>query len=516
MVAQNVANAARLVVDDDFEVAPVNDRLFGSFVEHLGRCVYKGIYEPGHPEADEDGFRKDVIALVRELGATTIRYPGGNFVSGYRWEDGVGPKSDRPRRLDLAWHSTETNEFGLHEMAKWLGKVGNNELMEAINLGTRGLEEALDLLEYANIPEGTKLSDERRANGAEQPFDIRMWCLGNEMDGPWQTGHKSAEDYGTLAASVARGMRSLDPDVELVVCGSSSHDMDTFGRWEETVLQKTYDLVDFVSCHAYYHPELQSDGSRDMASFMASGVDMDGFIKDVAAAIDATKARLKSKHDVHISFDEWNVWYLNEEPSRNPEGIGNWPVAPRLLEDVYTAADAVVFGDLMITLLKNADRVHAASLAQLVNVIAPIMTEPGGPAWRQTTFYPFALTTKYAKGGTVLEPKLSTGTFDTPRYGEVPVIDSVAVRGTDGSVTVFVVNRSLQTASEFEVKLPEGFKASEVEARTLHEDDILARNTLEDQNRVTLHSNGTARLDADAGMVTATLPPVSWTAIHVK
>ena len=277
---------SRLVVDNDFEVAPVNDRLFGSFVEHLGRCVYDGIYEPGHPEADEDGFRKDVIELVKELGATTIRYPGGNFVSGYRWEDGVGPRDERPRRLDLAWHSTETNQFGLHEMAKWLEKTGGNELMEAVNLGTRGLEEALDLLEYANIPGGTKLSEERRANGADQPFGIKMWCLGNEMDGPWQTGHKSAEDYGTLAASVAAGMRAIDPNVELVVCGSSSHVMDTFGKWEETVLEKTFDNVNFVSCHAYYHPELQPDGTRDMKSFLASGVDMDGFINDVAAAID--------------------------------------------------------------------------------------------------------------------------------------------------------------------------------------------------------------------------------------
>lgn len=516
MTQPNVTEKARLVVDDDFQVAPVNDRLFGSFVEHLGRCVYDGIYEPGHPEADEDGFRKDVIALVRELGVTAIRYPGGNFVSGYRWEDGVGKKEDRPRRLDLAWHSTETNEFGLHEMAKWLHKVGDNELMEAVNLGTRGLEDALDLLEYANVPGGTKLSDARRANGAEKPFGIKMWCLGNEMDGPWQTGHKSAEDYGTLAASVASGMRFIDPNIELVVCGSSSHSIDSFGRWEETVLEKTYDLVDYVSCHAYYHPELQADGSRDMVSFMASGADMDGFIKDVAAAIDATKARLKSKHDVYISFDEWNVWYLNEEPSDKPEGIDNWPVAPRLLEDVYTAADAVVFGDLLITLLKNADRVHAASLAQLVNVIAPIMTEPGGPAWRQTTFYPFAQTSRYAKGGTVLEPKLSTGAFETPRYGEVPMVNSVAVRGADGSVTVFVVNRSLEKTCDFEIKLPTGFVGRHVKAQTLHEDDMFACNTLEEQNRVVLHSNDTVAYDADSGTVTATLPPVSWTVINVK
>lgn len=287
-------------------------------------------------------------------------------------------------------------------------------------------------------------------------------------------------------------------------------------KWEETVLEKTFDNVNFVSCHAYYHPELQPDGTRDMKSFLASGVDMDGFINDVAAAIDATKARLKSKHDVFISFDEWNVWYLNEEPSKNPEGIGNWPVAPRLLEDVYSAADAVVFGDLMITLLKNADRVHAASLAQLVNVIAPIMTEPGGPAWRQTTFYPFSLTAKLAKGGTVLEPKLASGTYETDKYGEVPTINSVAVRGEDGTISVFVVNRSMEAANDFAIKLPEGFALSAVEAQTLHEDDLLAKNTLEDQNRVVLHPNTTITSDADTGTVRVTLPPVSWTAVHVK
>lgn len=515
--------SARLIVDDDFELAPVNPRLFGSFVEHLGRCVYGGIYEPGHPEADEDGFRKDVIELVRELGVTTVRYPGGNFVSGYRWEDGVGPKDRRPRRLDEAWHSTETNQFGLHEMAAWLKKTGDNELMEAVNLGTRGLQEALDLLEYANIPGGTELSDRRRANGAEEPFNIRMWCLGNEMDGPWQMGHKNAQDYATLASDVARGMRQIDPDVELVVCGSSGHNMKTFGEWEETVLGKAYDLVDFVSCHAYYHPE-----NGDVASFLAAGVDMDGFIKDVAAAIDATKSRLKSTHDVAISFDEWNVWYQGSEPSKVPEGIGNWPVAPHLLEDVYSALDAVVFGDLLVTLLKNADRVHAASLAQLVNVIAPIMTAPGGPAWRQTTFYPFAETARLAKGGTVFEPKLRTETVPTDRYGDVPGVDAVAVRTADGNVAVFAVNRSLDAATPFEIELPSraGGAWSEVSARTLHEDDMHAANTLEDQNRVTLHANPTAVLDGadgtvgtvgtDARTVRVTLPPVSWTVVEVR
>ncbi|WEV67605.1 alpha-L-arabinofuranosidase [Bifidobacterium sp. ESL0769] len=514
MTQMSSAISAQLIVDDDFEVGKVDNRLFGSFVEHLGRCVYTGIYEPSHQTADSDGFRQDVIDLVRELGATTIRYPGGNFVSGYRWEDGVGPKDERPRRLDLAWHSTETNEFGLHEMAKWLDRVGGNELMEAVNLGTRGLEDAMDLLEYANIPGGTKLSEERRVNGADKPFNIRMWCLGNEMDGPWQLGHKSAEDYGTLAASVARGMKQLDPDLELVACGSSAHDMPTFGAWEETVLSKAYDLVDFVSCHAYYQPK-----NGDMASFLASGVDMDGFIRDVAAAIDATKARLKSKHDVFISFDEWNIWYADAEASRNPEGIDNWPVAPRLLEDVYSVADAVVFGDLMITLLKNADRVHSASLAQLVNVIAPIMTEPGGPAWRQTTFYPFSIIAALSKGGTVLEPKLDSSQIYTPKYGDVDGVNAVAVRGADGSVSVFAVNRSLDTPAEFEVRLDENMRAKSdlsIEAWSLHDDDINAKNTLENQSRVMPKFNETVVFDPQSGSTKLTLPAVSWTAIHVK
>src|SRR3954471_4110043 len=176
---------AHLTVDPRFPVGPINRRLFGSFVEHLGRCVYEGIYEPGHTTADEEGFRQDVIDLVRELGVTMVRYPGGNFVSGFRWEDSVGPKEDRPRRLNLAWHSTETNEVGLHEFASWLDKVGS-ELMLAVNLGTRGTLEALDLLEYSNISGGTALSDQRIANGATDAFGVKMWCLGNEMDGPWQ------------------------------------------------------------------------------------------------------------------------------------------------------------------------------------------------------------------------------------------------------------------------------------------------------------------------------------------
>ncbi|EIT88960.1 alpha-L-arabinofuranosidase [Parascardovia denticolens IPLA 20019] len=500
---------ARLMIDDDFLVGPVPDRLFGSFVEHLGRCVYTGIYEPGHPSADENGFRRDVLDLARELGVTTIRYPGGNFVSGYRWEDGVGPVARRPRRLDLAWHSTETNEFGLHEMNSWLHKLGDNELMEAVNLGTRGLEDALDLLEYANVPAGTHLSELRKENGATEPFDIRMWCLGNEMDGPWQLGHKNAHDYGTLAASVARGLRQIDPDLELVVCGSSAHGMETFGQWEATVLRQCYNLVDFVSCHAYYQPR---DG--DLASFLASGADMRAFIKDVGSVIGSVKAELKSDHDIHISFDEWNVWYQDAEPSKVPEGIDNWPVAPRLLEDMYSAADAVVVGDLLIELLSSVDLVHSASLAQLVNVIAPIMTEPGGPAWRQTIFYPFAAVARSAKRGVVLQPRLDSCTHETNAYGQVKTINAVAVRGCNGNLEIFATNRSLTDDVEFTIRNFDENQPKVILASTLHEDDLHAKNTLCKPDRVTMHTNNTVSIEGKE--VSITLPKASWTHITIK
>ena len=223
--------SAKLVLDAAFALAPVPRRLFGSFVEHMGRCVYTGIYEPDHASADEDGLRTDVLELTREIGPTVVRYPGGNFVSNYRWEDGVGPREQRPTRLDLAWHSVETNQFGLHDFMAWAGKVGTEPMM-AVNLGTRGLQDACDLLEYTNHPGGTYWSDRRIANGATDPFGVKLWCLGNEMDGPWQVGHKTAAEYGRLANETGKAMRLIDSEIELVACGSSNSAMPTFGAWE--------------------------------------------------------------------------------------------------------------------------------------------------------------------------------------------------------------------------------------------------------------------------------------------
>ncbi|MFD9771789.1 alpha-N-arabinofuranosidase [[Kitasatospora] papulosa] len=504
-----MTRTARFTLDPAFTVGDVDPRLFGSFVEHLGRCVYDGILEPGHPSADEAGLRTDVLELVRELGVTAIRYPGGNFVSGYRWEDSVGPVDERPRRLDLAWRSTETNRFGLSEYIDFLRKVGPRaEPMLAVNLGTRGVQEAIQLQEYANHPSGTELSDRRVGHGDKDPFGIKLWCLGNEMDGPWQTGHKTAEEYGRLAAETARAMRQIDPSVQLVACGSSSRAMPTFAAWEATVLAETYDLVDYVSLHAYYE---ETDGDRD--SFLASAVDMESFIESVVATCDHVGARLKSSKRINLSFDEWNVWYLSRFQKEAEENPLDWPEAPRLLEDNYSVTDAVVFGSLLIALLRHADRVTVACLAQLVNVIAPIMTEPGGPAWRQTTFFPFAQAARYGQGQ-VLDVRVDSPTYGTAKYGEADLLHATAVRDSEtGAVTVFAVNRSQDSALPLEVALTGLDLDRVVEHQVVADTDPEARNTLAEPERVLPHpAEGT---ELAGGTLKAVLEPLSWNMIRL-
>jgi alpha-N-arabinofuranosidase len=498
--------AASVSLDPDLAVAPVNRRTFGSFVEHLGRCVYGGIVDPKHPASTEEGFRQDVIELVREMGVTVVRYPGGNFVSGYRWEDGVGPRSQRPVRLDPAWRSIESNQVGLGEFARW-AELAQVETMLAVNLGTRGVQEAIDLLEYANHPGGTQLSDLRREHGAQEPFDIRIWCLGNEMDGPWQTGHKTPTEYGRLAAETGRAMRMLDPELELVACGSSGAAMPTFGEWESTVLSLALDQVDHISAHAYY--EL-TDG--DLGSFLASAVDMDRMIDTVVATTDATAARMRSPKKVMISFDEWNVWYQSRLAECVPT---DWTTAPRISEDAYTVADAVVVGNLLISLLRHNDRIGAACQAQLVNAIAPIRAEPDGPAWRQSTFHPFALTSRLAKGE-VLQVNLRTPTYDTARYGTVNTLDAVATHDPDnGDLAVFVVNRHQTDTAAVDVDLrrfPPGLEI--VEAWTLSDEDLTAVNTQQSPTRVT--PRPTASIELSETSLSLQLPPVSWTVVALS
>lgn len=504
-MSTSAAKSAKITIDPAFTVGPVRRRTFGAFVEHLGRCVYTGIFEPDHPQADADGFRTDVLELTRELGVSTVRYPGGNFVSGYRWEDGTGPSEERPARLDLAWHSTDPNLVGVDEFAKWSAKAGVEPMM-AVNLGTRGTQEAVDLLEYCNIDAGTAFSDRRRANGAEQGYGIRMWCLGNEMDGPWQIGHKSALEYGRVAADAARAMRMVDPDLELVACGSSGPGMDTFGEWERVVLSETYELVDLVSAHQYF------EDFGDLQEHLSAGHRMDSFIRDIISHIDHVKSVKKTAKQVNISFDEWNVWHAGRDESKVPSGK-DWPVAPALLEDRYSVADAVVVGDLLVTLLRHTDRVHSASLAQLVNVIAPIMTEPGGRAWKQTIFHPFALTSRYA-AGTVLQLSVESPLLSGGKTADFAALSAVATFDAEaGEAVVFAVNRSAADALTLDAALAGLGGVRLIEAVTFANKDPYWHATADDSTSVLPAENVSVKIDD--GRLTAVLPAVSWTMIRL-
>jgi len=497
---------ARMILDRDFTIGEIDPRLYGSFVEHLGRCVYGGIFEPGHPAADEAGLRQDVAALVKELGVPVVRYPGGNFVSGFRWEDSVGPVEARPARLDLAWNTTEPNTFGLHEFMAWCGQVGAKP-MYSVNLGTRGVLEAQDVVEYCNHPGGTAMSDKRRSNGAEAPFGIKLWCLGNEMDGPWQTGHKTAREYGRLANEAGKVMKWVDPSIELVACGSSSSEMPTFGEWEREVLEECYDTVDYISLHRYY-----GNPTGDTPGFLARAMDMDAFIRTVAAVCDSVKGEKHSKKTMMLSFDEWNVWYHSNARDAELKKRTPWGTGMHLLEDVYNFEDALLVGSMLMTLMRNADRVKIACMAQLVNVIAPIMTENGGKAWAQTIFYPFLHASRYGRG-TALRVKVECPGYDCADFTDVPFVDASAVENADGGVTVFCVNRSMTEDFTLNLEL-RGFGELELaEHILLHHDDVNAVNTAEAPMTVTPVPGPGGSVDN--GRLRVVLPALSWNVLRL-
>ncbi|MFF0344981.1 alpha-N-arabinofuranosidase [Kribbella sp. NPDC004875] len=492
-------------IDPAFTVGQVNPLLFGTFVEHLGRCVYTGIYEPTHPTADADGFRGDVAGLVQELGATIVRYPGGNFVSNYRWEDGVGPRANRPRVLDLAWKSIETNQVGTDDFLAWCNRIGIQPML-AVNLGNRGLSEAVDYLEYVNGAAGTRYADQRVGNGYAEPWNVRLWCLGNEMDGPWQIGHKTPLEYARLAQEVARAYKTFDPELQLVACGSSNTTMPTFGEWERVVLEHCFDDVELISAHAYYEPV---DG--DEVSFLSSSTHMDRFIRGVVATADHVAAKRHSGKRINVSFDEWNVWFAARHGEREEERSAA-SEAPELIQDVYNALDAVVVGSLLITLLRNTDRVGVACQAQLVNAIAPILTVAGGAAWRQTIFHPFALTAKYARG-TVLMLAGDQGQVDTPAYGPVEQVWAVATHDPEaGELTVFAVNRSLTDAASWQLRLGAFGDVRLTEHLVLAEDDRYAVNSSDMPDRVVPHPGTSGITDC---ALDVTMPPASWHCIRL-
>lgn len=495
---------AKMLIDKDFVISKIDKRIYGSFIEQLGRAVYGGIYEPDHPTADEQGFRQDVLDLVKELQVPIVRYPGGNMVSAYNWEDGIGPKDERPRRLELAWSVIETNQVGTNEFVDW-AKKANAEVMMAVNLGTRGIDAARNLLEYTNHPGGTAWSELRKQHGYEEPHKIKTWCLGNEMDGSWQIGQKTAYEYGRLAAETAKAMRLVDPTIELVSCGSSSAHMPTFPEWEATTLDHTYEHVDYISLHQYY-----GNPTNDTANFLANTMDMEHFIQTVISTCDYIKAKKRSKKTINLSFDEWNVWFHSNDQDKK---IEPWSIAPSLLEDVYTFEDALLVGSMLNTIIRHSDRIKIAAMAQLINAIAPIMTETGGRAWKQTTFYPYYYTSVYGRG-VALNPVIDSPKYDSTDFTDVPYLDSSVIYNEEkDEVVIFATNRHLKNSLQVDIDARsfEGYEV--VEHVVLQHDDPKATNTLGNE-QVKPHNNGESYMEN--GKVVGILPKLSWNMIRLS
>jgi alpha-N-arabinofuranosidase len=467
---------ARIFIDSRRSIAPIDRNLFGSFLEHLGRAIYEGIYDPGSKLSDSNGFRKDVMLEIKQLGVPIIRYPGGNFVSGYNWLDGVGPKQDRPRVLDKAWNSMNTNQFGTDEYMAWCKAVGTEPLM-GLNLGTGTPEQAAALVEYCNVDRGTKWSDLRRKHGYAEPYKVKHWCLGNEMDGPWQIGHMTATEYGMKAQDAARQMSYVDHSVQFIACGSSGPFMPTYLEWDREVLEQCYDYVDGLSLHRYLGNNGETGGNS--SKFVAMNLTMDRQIAETLAVCDLVRGHKRSPKKLWLSFDEWNVWYR----ARSGDAVdGHRQEAPHLLEEIYNLEDALLVGGMLITLLRNADRVKIACLAQLINVIAPIMTNANG-LFRQTIYYPYSWALQYARGK-VLNVMVEAPTYDVEKMDAVSYIDAIATVTDDGKTSLFILNRDLSKARQIDVVWEDKPATRVLVSQVLTGDDLKAANGFDAPERV--------------------------------
>jgi alpha-N-arabinofuranosidase len=502
--AANAGQPIRIYADSRRTIAPVNREVFGSFLEHLGRAIYEGIYDPQSKLSDSNGFRKDVLDEIKKLGVPIIRYPGGNFVSGYNWLDGIGPKASRPAVLDKAWNSINSNEFGTDEFLAWCRLVGTEPLL-GLNLGTGTAEQAAALVEYCNLEKGTRWSELRRKNGAAEPYKVQKWCLGNEMDGPWQIGHMTATEYGLKAEDAARQMRYVDPSLKLIACGSSGPGMPTYLEWDREVLEQCYDYVDAISLHRYFTNAEETGG--DSSKFLAMNLGMERQIDEVAAVCDMVRGHKRSLKKLWLSFDEWNVWYR----ARTGDAVnGHRQSAPHLLEEVYNLEDALLVGGLINTLIRKADRVQLACLAQLVNVIAPIMTNANG-LLRQTIYYPYSWALELARGS-ALELLVESLTYDVSGMGAVGYVDAAATHQADtGKIALFLLNRDLAKAHQVEI-VWEGSTPRAGDAVVLTGNDLKAANTFDAPARVAPEK--AEKPSTAGGRTTLELPPRSYTVVQ--
>ncbi|HET6427426.1 MAG TPA: alpha-L-arabinofuranosidase C-terminal domain-containing protein [Phycisphaerae bacterium] len=447
-----------------FGIAPVDERIFGGFLEHIGRAVYGGVFDPAGAHADESGFRRDVCDALGRLGMTAMRYPGGNFASGYHWLDGVGPADRRPTVRDLSWQSVETNRFGTDEFLALCRRMAWTGML-TVNLGTGTPEEARNWAEYCNCPAGTRYADLRAANGHPDPHAVKLWCLGNEMDGPWQLGHVPADVYAVRAQQAAKMIKDVDRTVELVVCGSCGTTMPTYMEWDRVALEAMGDLADYLSIHRYV-----GNRNDDTADYLAVTGSIDRQIEQADAVCRYVQARRRSAKRAYVCFDEWNVWYKNHQT----DGAGQ--VAPPLLEEVYNLEDALVVAGFLHSFLRHADVLKIANLAQIVNVIAPLITR-GDELLIQPTFHAFEMISARRRGVS-LRLAVEGPAYESPSYGPTPILDAAAVLDGD-RLNVFATNRSLDEDAEVEIDVADRDVTSLESAEILTGPDPKAANSFD-------------------------------------
>ena len=484
---------AHIDVRTDRPIGTVDRRVFGSFAEHLGRCIYGGLFDEGSDLSDSRGFRTDVLGAVRDLGVTNVRWPGGNFVSGYHWTDGIGP--DRPRRPELAWGAEESNRFGTDEFMAWAQTAGVDPVI-CLNMGTGTLDEAMAWVEYCNGTGDTYWANRRRANGHPEPYRVRYWGLGNEMYGDWQLGQRTAADYVATARQWAKALKLLDPGICLVSCGQTGVD-----DWDQVVIDGLAPYVGFHSIHLY-------TGSADYWSNVLAPHFTERALAVTGALIDRARYQQRIEHEIGVAYDEWNVWY------RTSDGQ---------LAEVYNLADALAVGTYLNVFLRQSKVVRMANLAQLVNVIAPIVTSPNG-MFRQPIYHPFALMAS-ASHEVALDTFTDSGTHahaDLPGerwahrvadLGPFQLLDVAATRDPAARrLTISVVNRDPERELATRIRLQGAEAAGTMTVHEVNGDKPDAENSFEHPDNVAVRRT---QREVRGGDIDVSFAPHSFTLLEV-
>jgi len=491
---QETGLRARIKVDTERVIGDIDPKIYGNFIEHLGRCIQGGVFDESSPLSDANGFRKDVLAAAKDLKVSILRWPGGNFSSNYHWMDGIGPRDSRPPRLEMAWGTVEDNRFGTHEFMKYVETLGAEPYV-CVNLGTGTWTEAQQWVEYCNSPLDTAMTRLRKQNGRTEPWKVTYWGLGNEIDGPWQMGHRSAEDYGKFALEAAKLMKLTDPNVKLVAAGSSNFGPGSdWTGWNRTVLEYLKNYADYLALHMYV-----GNPQNDYGDFVASSLELASRLKTAEGIIDAALSGVRNRK-IHIAWDEWNVWY---------RARGEGQRGRRILEEHYNLEDALVVATFLNTFVNHAHLVKIANMAQLVNVIAPIFTNEHG-LFLQTIYYPLQLFANNTRGR-ALELFVDSPKYSSRRFDDIPYLD-VSAADDNGSLVLNVVNRHKDQAIQTEFELQDKQFSGGAEAIEVTGTDIKAENNFDGAPVKPARRPAAAQ----GKKLTYSFPPHSYTMIRAK